>query len=182
MTGPRYRLGQSDRAAMTAEQQRSYDDVAAGPRGYVPRVLEVLLDAPALMTHVQAIGGYLRYGASLPDDVRELATICVAAQLGSGYEWGEHARLADAAGVPAATRAAVLRGGEPDGAAERDIVRFCRTLIAGDAIADDLVAHLADRFGRRGLTELTVLVGYYGLIANGLRVADADAPLPKAEA
>ena len=173
------RIGAIDPSTLSGDQRAIYEAIRNGPRGYVPRVLEVLLDAPALLDRVQAIGAALRYGSCVPDEAREWATLCVAAEARSGYEWGEHEGPAILAGISRAQLDALLSGddaGLDDGA--RELLEFCRALLAHGTPSAATLDRLDARFGRAGLTELTVLVGYYALIANGLRVAGVDDPLP----
>lgn len=174
------RIGCFDERGLSLEQRHVYEMVEAGPRGYVPRVIAALLDAPVLAECVQAVGSALRFCSDLPAEVREFAILSVAARVRSGYEWSEHVQLARVAGVTGAEAQALLDGDDAKlTAAQRDIKSLCARLLGGDHPGDELAARLIARLGRRGLTELTVLVGYYALIANGLRVAGVDDPLPK---
>ena len=53
-----------------------------------------LPDAPALAEKVGDLGEFLRFGSTLPGDVRELAILITAASVKQGYEWIAHAKVA----------------------------------------------------------------------------------------
>ena len=64
--------------------------------------------------------------------------------------------------------------------ADATIVRYVRQLLREHAIADEAFDDARDRFGVRGVTDLTATVGFYSLIACTLNafevVPAADAP------
>jgi len=57
-------------------------------------------------------------------------------------------------------------------------LRFARLLAAGETVSDELVDSLKETMGEDGLIDLTVMVGYYQLLATfcavlGVEVEDA---------
>src|SRR5215471_1586181 len=92
---------------LTDEQRRLYQEVLDGPRGqgrqFFPLVdadgvltgpFNAMLASPRVGTAVQRLGAALRYQTDLPDRIRELVILVVAAQLGSEFEWHAHESLA----------------------------------------------------------------------------------------
>jgi 4-carboxymuconolactone decarboxylase len=139
---------------------------------------DAMLRAPRSGAALQAVGAALRYGSVLPERVRELATLQVAAHHRSDFEWYAHAPLAARAGLPAALLEAVRTGGlvEPDDPAERAAaVAVAQLLTTGD-VDDAAWASAVGQLGEAGAVELTTLVGYYGLLAMQMRVVRV--PLP----
>lgn len=53
-------------STLTADQQFAMDKVASGPRGELIAPFVPLLRAPELMTRLQLVGEYLRFGSGLP--------------------------------------------------------------------------------------------------------------------
>ena len=85
------RLPELDEAALTAHQQKVFDDIASGPRGNVYGPLRVWLQSPGLAETAQALGQYARYDSALPEHLSELAILVTARYWSSGFEWSHHA-------------------------------------------------------------------------------------------
>jgi 4-carboxymuconolactone decarboxylase len=166
--------------------QRAVYDALADPPGRVgldadgglQGPFDAMLRAPRSGAALQSVGAALRYRSVLPERVRELATLQVAAHHRSDFEWYAHAPIAAAAGLPAALLEAVRTGGsvEPDDPAERvAAVVVAQLLTAGD-VDDDAWASAVEHLGEAGAVELITLVGYYSLLAMQMRVLRV--PLP----
>ncbi len=170
---------------LDAEQRAVYDALAdppgrvgLAPDGSLHGPFDAMLRAPRSGAALQSVGAALRYGSVLPERVRELATLQVAAHHRSEFEWHAHAPLAVAAGLPGALLEAVRTGGpvEPDDPAERAAaVVVAQLLVRGD-VDDDAWAIAVGQLGEAGAVELTTLVGYYSLLATQMRVLRV--PLP----
>ena len=108
--------------------------------------------------------------------------ICeVSAILGNKYEWRHHIHK-----VPERLRNIVGNAAiEDEPAPTGPALRFARLLAAGDTVPDSLVDSLHEILGEDGLVDLTVMVGYYQLLATfcatlGVAVEDAvpEAAMP----
>jgi 4-carboxymuconolactone decarboxylase len=167
------------------EQRAVYDALAdppgrvrLDPDGSLHGPFDAMLRAPRSGAALQSVGAALRYGSVLPERVRELATLQVAAHHRSDFEWFAHAPLAAAAGLPAELVEAVRTGApvEPDDPGERTAaVAVAQLLTTGD-VDDDAWASAVETLGEAGAVELTTLVGYYSLLAMQMRVLRV--PLP----
>ncbi|WP_231941156.1 carboxymuconolactone decarboxylase family protein [Arthrobacter sp. U41] len=175
-----------------SDQQRDlYGAIAGPPRGNGPFSIvdetgrlngpfNALLYSPAIGNAVQALGAALRFGGSLPDRTRELVICAVAAELESAYEWYAHSRVATSVGI-SGTELNQLRDGEfPDTltATESAALGLTRALLRGKTVGHEIHAAALEHFGHEGITELSVLVGYYRLLAGIL--AAGDVPVPPA--
>ncbi len=166
--------------------QRAVYDALADPPGRVGRYLDgglqgpfdAMLRAPRSGAALQSVGAALRYRSVLPERVRELATLQVAAHHRSDFEWYAHAPIAAAAGLPAALLEAVRTGGpvEPDDPAERAATAVVAQLLERGDVDDDAWAGAVGTLGEACAVELTTLVGYYSLLAMQMRVLRV--PLP----
>src|SRR3989454_9453016 len=58
-----------------------------------------LMPHPALAEKVGDLGEFLRFGGSLPGDIRELAILITARSVNQSYEWVAHARIARKEGL-----------------------------------------------------------------------------------
>ncbi len=175
-----------------SDQQRDlYGAIAGPPRGNGPFSIvdeagclngpfNALLHSPAIGDAVQALGAVLRFGGSLPDRTRELVICAVAAELESAYEWYAHSRVATSVGVSGTELKKLHDGESPDSltADESAALGLTRALLRGKTVGPDVHAAALEHFGHGGITEISVLVGYYRLLAGIL--AAGDVPLPPA--
>ena len=85
---------------LTPEARAVYDKISA-KRGAVRGPFASLMHHPALAERVGDLGEYLRFGGTLPGDVRELAILITARAVSQPYEWIAHAKVATREGLPA---------------------------------------------------------------------------------
>jgi 4-carboxymuconolactone decarboxylase len=147
-------------------------------------VFRALANSPGALDRVAGVGEYARFESDLDDRLREAVILTVAGRLGCLYEWTHHWHLAQRAGVDFTTV-------DPDGATthtETDggfaaELALARLVADGGPVPDDLLDRVRERLGDRGLVDLVVLVGYYGLLArfiNTLHVPLEDGVEPVA--
>lgn len=161
--------------AMSAEQRRIHDAILAGPRGKVGGPFPALLRSPVLADRIQELGAALRFQSSLAPDLRELAILCVARHDNSAVEWNAHVVIALREGVDAALIAAILNGDQvPDAAtpSQRAVMAYCRELCATRNTSDQTYRAAIEHIGETGTVELTVMVGYFTLLAMVLNTFD----------
>jgi 4-carboxymuconolactone decarboxylase len=152
--------------------------VKRNPDGSLQGPFDAMLRAPRSGAALQGVGAALRYRSVLPERVRELATLLVAAHHRSAYEWHAHAPLAAAAGLPDDLVTAIRTGRtvEPDDPAQRVAVVAVRQLLGTGDLDDDCWTAAVAELGEAAAVELTTLVGYYSLLALQMRVMRV--PLP----
>ncbi len=83
---------------LTPEAKRVYDKITA-KRGAVRGPFASLMHHPALAERVGDLGEFLRFGGTLPGDIRELAILITARSVNQAYEWVAHARIARKEGL-----------------------------------------------------------------------------------
>jgi 4-carboxymuconolactone decarboxylase len=141
--------------------------------------------SPFLLTVVRHPGLYRRYapfvgkllvGGKLPARDRELAILRGAWLCRCSYEWGEHVRLAGAAGITGTEIEAIVKGShEPSWSpADRAVLSATEQLHATGHISDDTWNSLVLRYDEMQLIELPMLIGAYQMIAyaqNALRTS-----------
>ncbi|MET3952773.1 carboxymuconolactone decarboxylase family protein [Arthrobacter sp. UYEF36] len=175
-----------------SDQQRDlYGAIAGPPRGDGPFSIvdetgrlngpfNALLYSPAIGNAVQTLGAVLRFSGSLPARTRELVICAVAAELESAYEWYAHSLVATSVGISGAELKRLHDGGIPDtlSADESAALGLTRALLRGTTVGPGIHAAALEHFGHAGIMELSVLVGYYRLLAGIL--AAGDVPVPPA--
>lgn len=184
MTRPsRLRPAELDPAA-----RRVYDAIASGPRagsglvdddGSLRGPFDAMLRNPAVGEPLQAVGAALRYSGLLSDRARELVILRVAGVRDSPFERATHEPIARRAGLSddelaALAADAVVTWPDP---VEDAADTAARTLLHHGPVDDDTYRAWVEVLGEARLVEVTALVGYYGLLADLLRVftpADDD--------
>ena len=141
-------------------------DRLAHSRGFLPAIFEVCLHTPAVLERLAALGERLRFESGLDPTLRELATLAVARESGCEYEWAHHLRAAKSLGIDRATLEQLASGDpfeeeSPVGAT----VRYARLIAAGRPIDDPTFEAVRRHLGDGGVVELTILAGYYLLLA-----------------
>jgi alkylhydroperoxidase family enzyme len=157
------------RAEEKDNQARELLDEFQLPNAEAVNIFDTLVRHPGLFRRWMPFAGKLLTG-KLPARDRELLILRTAWHCRSPYEWGQHVRLAKAAGISDDEIQRVVAG--PD---EHDWAPFDRTLLSAadelhsDAcITDRTWAALAERYDERQLIEVPMLVGHYHMVAFAL--------------
>ena len=149
--------------------QRSIYDEIAGPRGAktIGNGFEALMNSPEVAGRVGALGAYLRFQSEIPGATRELIIMTIAHEMGSDYEWTHHRDIARKVGVSDSSIKAIHDGTAPDGLKpeEETIVRYTLALMRQRNVPNDLFNAALKQLGVKNLVDLTVMIGYYSLVA-----------------
>ncbi|MGH2364275.1 MAG: carboxymuconolactone decarboxylase family protein, partial [Chloroflexota bacterium] len=127
----------------------------------------VLLNNPDAAGRIAQLGTYVRFEASLPAEIRELAALTAAREMGGTYEQDIHAKATKALGVAVEFITVVSAGTELPAAPEDQLlaVRCARELIRHHALPDDLFAAAQQRLGDAGIIDLAATIGYYAMLS-----------------
>ena len=162
---------------LTESQQVAVDRVAAGPRGGLIAPFVPLLRAPELMTRLQLVGEYLRFGSSLPPHLTELVILIIARRWDQDFEWGHHVPLARAAGLGEDVIAAVRDGGAFTGNDDvRAVWRMVSELEHRRSVSDSTFDAVMHAVGDAGVVEVIATVGYYTTLAMTMNAARTPVP------
>jgi len=169
----------NSREGLSAEQLAVFDAVVSGPRGKIQGPLMAALHNPDLADKWQKLGAALRYETSLSPRLSELVILVTAKAWACQLEWYLHAEYASAAGleqkyidaVKCGDRAALT---EPD---LQIIYDYCEELHRRKRVSAAIYARALERFGTKGVVEMTALSGYYTMVAMTLNAHEF--PLPE---
>jgi AhpD family alkylhydroperoxidase len=125
-----------------------------------------LAHAPALLRAYSGLATALRYEATTPRALRELAILRTAQLIGSEYELAHHLPMARAAGVSEAQIEALERWRDSDrfDARERATLRAAEEMHEC-ALSDAAFAELERQFEPAEIVELLLLVSFYEAVA-----------------
>lgn len=139
----------------------------------------------AYLTHAGKAGAllsdlveHLRFHTTLTPAETELA-ICTAVRAADvDYIWEPHVKLGLAAGAREEAFHAIDTLGPLDDLTpdEALIIRYGRELLETRKVSDATVAAVRERYGEKGLLELTAVMGVYTMNATVLRAMDHPAP------
>ncbi|WEV78858.1 carboxymuconolactone decarboxylase family protein [Janibacter cremeus] len=176
-------------AGLDEAQRALYETITESPRKDGPFLLvdddgrlagpfNAMLHSPAIGEALQSLGSSLRFGGRLPARTRELVICLVAAALDSDYEWYAHSRVARQVSVTDDELDGLRRGELPPSlsSAETATLDLATALLRGARIDDEVHERALPHLGHAGVTELTVLVGYYQTLAGLLAVGAVPAP------
>lgn len=162
-----------ERDQASPSQLEVFDHIAASRGGQMVRPYAAMLHRPELARAAADLGAVIRFQSTLSDHERELAIVTTAIERDCAFEWNSHRPLALEAGVTAATLEAVADGGAVTDPEDSGIVELVRLLCRSDAGVGSVYDAVLDRFGETGLVELSVLVGYYSMMAVFMKACDA---------
>lgn len=167
---------------MSADQKQVYDKVVSGPRGTMVGPLRAVIHSPELADRWQMLGEYVRYRTVLPEKLKELAILVTARRWNSELEWTIHRQIAEESGLSKAAVETIRTRERPDLAdeAEREVYEFVRELQMHGQVSNPVYRPVKERWGERGIVELTAIVGYYTMVAMMLNAHRV--PLPEGAA
>ena len=157
---------------LTTDQKALIDHVLTGERGTLNGPFNVTLRSPEMGDLAQKLGAYLRFHSSLSDRLKEFAIILTARFWTSQYEWSAHRKLALAAGVEPAVVEAVATGERPKSmpADEEVVYNFAHEMFTTRQVSDATFRAAVDKFGERGVVDLTGVMGYYCFVSMMLNI------------
>lgn len=190
------RLAQPLPHQLSPDQLRVYNAITQGPRAARAQHFEMLdadgrlmgpfgamLLQPAVGFPLQKLGAAIRYRTRLSDREREIAILAVAGYWESSFEIAAHSRVARAVGLSEEVVQALVnnRAVPLDDPTEVTVLDVCRKLVVGEGLDDEVFDTVSGVLGLDRLYELTLVVGYYALLALQLRVfgagiAEVDMP------
>ena len=161
-------------AEMTAAQKAAYK-FTVERRGQVPGPYKIWLQNPALIDVMVPLGAYYQGQSTLNKAEIEIATNLINAKWLAAYSNYEHEMIAEKAGGLPAEKVEALITGLPtffDDPRQQVVYEITSALVAPRVIPTGLYRRAVDLLGDAGLTDLTVLLGYFTSVSLTLRAYD----------
>jgi 4-carboxymuconolactone decarboxylase len=162
---------------LSAEQKEAYDFIMQA-RGMCPGPYRIWLQNAKLLKAMTPIGVYFQNEMQISKAEREIVTNCINGKWATaGYSNGEHEKLGEQVGLPAEKVAALIAGFPTTFEEPRQQVVYELTiaLIAPRRIPEGLFRRAIALIGDAGLTDLTVLIGYFPSVSMTLAAYDVPA-------
>jgi alkylhydroperoxidase family enzyme len=148
-------------------------------------IFATLVRHPRLFNRWSKFGGTLLRRGELSDRGRELLILRTALHCHAEYEWGQHVRIAGAAGVSDEEITRIVQGPDASGWAPLDaaLLRAADELHRDAYITDPTWKVLAAHLNEHQLIEVCMVVGQYHLVAFtlnslGVELETDAAPFP----
>ncbi|MFO8009797.1 MAG: carboxymuconolactone decarboxylase family protein [Dehalococcoidia bacterium] len=126
--------------------------------------------SPSTVSTFIKLGNVLLNRTVLPPHLRELAILRIATLLECGYEWTQHEPIARGAGITESQLNDVARWDSADSFSEveRAVLRYTDEVTLNNKVSDETFSGLERHLDERDLVELTLAIGYWGMIARVL--------------
>ena len=160
------------------ETQQAAFDAMVERSGAVPRngPGSVMVHVPEAGRLANQLSNYLRNESTLPSKIQELAMLVVARELDCQHIWNAHAGSGRRAGLSDALVDALRdRESLPDlPADEAAVVKYGQEFYRTHHVSSGAFQAAQEQLGVQGLVELTMLMGYYALLAFNCNAFDTD--------
>jgi len=163
----RVRLVEKDQAA--PEVKEFFQRVeSSGAR--VLNLYRAIAHSPQVFGNVVRLGSSLLTRTALESKFRELAILRVAKLAGSEYEWTQHVPIALEVGVTKEQVEVISNweGSAVFGDVERAVLQYTDEVAQNVKVRDETFNSLKKYFNEQKIVELTLSIGYWGLIARVL--------------
>lgn len=178
------RVSTASRDNIPAPLQAAFDAMAQG-RGGVPQIgpASVMINSPEACSRAFHFSEYLRNQSTLPKHVQELAMLVVARELDCQYIWNAHAASGKQAGITPGVVEALrdrqtLPPAKPEEAA---VIKYGQEFYRTHRVSKGAFQQAHEHFGTQGMAELTMLMGFYAMLAFNLNGFDVDLPAQRTE-
>ena len=179
------RVPAATRESVPHHHQQAFDAVVQS-RGGVPRTGpgSIMIHSPEASRRASHLSEYLRRESTLPSHIQELAMLVTARALDCQYIWNAHAAAGKKAGlspelVDALREKRPLPSLQPR---EEAVIRYGQEFFRTHRVSRGTFQTAQEQLGVQGLTELTMLMGYYGMLAFCVNAFDGDLPSERTEA
>ena len=159
--------------------QKVFDAIAQS-RGTVGGPWLALLHSPEMAQRTMYLGSYVRFESTLDHKALEFTALVAARELDCKHEWAAHVNHAQKAGVSLETIRMVhqKKGAETFSSEDAQIVSFVREMIQTRRVSEPTFQAIFNRFGEKGMVELTATIGYYAMLACTLNTFDVYTATP----
>src|SRR5262249_41822090 len=157
----------------TAAQRKAADEFLAARKAPLSGPFQPMMHSPEVMSAARAMGDYLRYHSAIGNTLSELVILITAREWSQDYEWHVHYPIALKAGIAKEIADAIADGRRPTGmSADEEIVYdFTTELQKNKRVSDPTFNRAEQRFGKKGVVDMTGISGYYTFLAMQLNMA-----------
>jgi alkylhydroperoxidase family enzyme len=158
-----------------AEVQEIYNKIQNNGARII-NLYRVLAQSPRVLRDFLRLGSTLLSKSGLSPKLREMAILRVAKITGSEYEWRQHYPIALEVGVTAEQAEAVSdwRNSDSFDEEEKAVLQYTDEVAQNVAAKDETYRTLRKYLDDQHIVELTVSIGYWGMVARVLVALEVD--------
>ena len=136
-----------------------------------------LMNHPLLCEKIEDLGYFLKFQGHLPREIYQFVVLSVAKSTGAAFEWVDHVKHAEAAGVPSSAHQRPSKGrncGRRVSSPYDLVTAVLASTLCWKNVPQAFRIEAIKRIGVEGFVELVVLSGFYQMfsaINQGLHVA-----------
>jgi 4-carboxymuconolactone decarboxylase len=164
---------------LNAEQKRVLEGLLGRRGGRIPGPYRFTLHCPEITELMHPFGELLRLKSTFALRLSEFAIIITARAWDCDYVFQAHAKIAVENGLNQSIVDALARNERPkfDKEDEEALYNYLTELFENHTISEKTHTRAKALFGVPGIVEITVLSGYYGMVA--MTLLAHDMPLPE---
>ncbi len=179
------RVPQVNRERVPTEHQGAFDEFVRIRGGVVPETgpFSVLLNSPEACLRVWQVIDYIWHSSVLPKKIQELAMIVAARELDCQYIWNAHAPSGRDAGL-SDDLVDALRDHQPLPPIPHDeevVIAYGQEFYRTHRVSRGTFQEAEEVFGTQGLSELTLTLGTYAMLAFHINAFDVALPAKRRE-
>lgn len=163
---------------LTPAQREVHDEIVSGPHGRIVGPFPAWLNSPELARRVRAVSEFIRFQATLPNRLSELAILITGRYWTAEFEFWAHSRLGKQAGLSQEQIDALAQRRRPafaDGD-EEVVYDFCTELYEQHRVSDATYARGVEALGLQAVVELVATIGYYSMVCMTLNAFEVGLP------
>ena len=128
---------------------------------------KVVANSPKVLLNFIRLGNSVVGRMELPSRLREIVTLRVAKLTGSEYEWAQHAPVALEVGVSQKQLDSLSdwKSSSEFNNKERAVLQYTDEVAQNVTVTDQTFNMLKNFFNEQTIVELTITIGYYGMLA-----------------
>lgn len=164
------------------ESHRWLAERLAARDGYL-NIFRAMSHAPEAMLRFMRFGSHLLEDGKLDPALRELAILRTGWLTRSPYEFSQHIAFGRRAGLNDEQIRAIAEPdapGAPFDDRQRAVIAYAGSLTSGASVSDDVFEAVGYFLDGEQLVELTMVVGFYNMVARILNALDVDLDEPAA--
>ena len=172
------RVPQLSPDTMTDAQREVHDEIVSGPHGRVVGPYMAWLQSPELARRARGLSEFIRFKASLPKRLSELAILMSGRHWKAEFEFYAHAILGKKAGLEEDLIAAIAEQRRPAFKEAHDeiVYDFCREMYETNRVGDETYARAVEALGLQVVVELVATIGYYAMVSMTLNAFQVGLP------
>ena len=158
--------------------KKVFDEVAAEPGGIGTGPMSILKNSPEMAKRSRPLFNYVRNESKVPKKLRELGMLLTARAMNCPYIWHAHFEYGRAEGL-SDTLLDSIRNNQPLPPVPSDeaiVIAYSNELLNHKNVTTETFNTLLNLLGRRGLVELTTLLGFYTMLAFNANAVDLQLP------